>query len=661
MNKNIAQIAIIKPLHNLFDYEIPKKSSHLKPGSRVRVEFGKKLLIGFVIKIKEQNSYSNYKLKEIIEVIDKTPIIDKETLDLFIWVSNYYHAPLGQIIGIGTPALFRQGKNLKENKIDKAEINTDNLSKEFTLSEEQNIATKIIKKSLNTYKCFLLDGVTGSGKTEVYKNIQNFIYKMGLQTLIMVPEKNLIPELLDYFDSKNLRVLEYHSSLTPKKKFINWNLIQNCETDIIIGTRSSVFLKIPKLGLIIADEEHDQSYKNNSEAKYNARDIAIYRAKNKNIPIILGSATPSSESILNVTKKKYIHIKMRSRINNRPLPNLKVVNMSNKKNTILSEEVISSIHKRIMNKEQTLIYLNRRGYSPVITCDNCSWIPKCEECNLNMTFHKNKKILICHHCGRMKKFYDKCFACNSPEISYIGEGTEKIEEVIQNEFSKSNVIRIDSDSTRKKGQAEKIFDDIKNNKYDILIGTQMLSKGHNFPNITLVVVMNIDQSLFSPRLKAIEQLAQQLVQVSGRSGRGLKKGEVILQTSFPENEDLKCLIEQGYEKWVKNLLFLRGNLGLPPHRNWGVIQAKARKYINAENFLDNIKKIIQKNNEIEIFGPMPSSMQKKANLFNLNLIIQAKSKAKLNYVIKDCIPSIKDIPYSNKIKWTIDIDPIDYD
>ncbi len=661
MNKNIAQIAIIKPLHNLFDYEIPKNEGRLKPGSRVRIEFGKKLLIGFVVKIKEQNSCSNYKLKKILEVIDEAPLIDKETLDLFIWVSKYYHAPLGQIIGIGTPLLFRQGKNLKNNKIEKSEIKTDNLLKEFTLSEEQNNAIEVIKKSLNAYKCFLLDGVTGSGKTEVYRNIQNFIYKMGLQTLIIVPEKNLIPELLDYFNSKNLKVLEYHSSLTPKKKFINWNLIQNCEADIIIGTRSSVFLKIPKLGLIIADEEHDQSYKNNSEAKYNARDIAIYRAKNKNIPIILGSATPSSESVLNISKKKYIHIKMQSRINNRPLPDLKVVNMSNKKNTILSEEVISSINKRIINKEQTLIYLNRRGYSPVITCNDCSWIPKCEECNLNMTFHKNKKILICHHCGRMKKFYDKCFACNSSDISYIGEGTEKIEEVIKKEFSKSNIIRIDSDSTRKKGQAEKIFDDIKDNKYDILIGTQMLSKGHNFPNITLVVVMNIDQSLFSPRLKAIEQLAQQLVQVSGRSGRGLKKGEVILQTSFPENEDLKCLIEQGYEKWVKNLLSIRSNLGLPPHRNWGVIQAKARRYIDAENFLDNIKKIIQKNNEIEIFGPMPSSMQKKAKLFNLNLIIQAKSKAKLNYAIKDCIPSIKDIPYSNKIKWTIDIDPIDYD
>ncbi len=661
MSKNVAQIAVIKPLHNLFDYEIPEKTGYLKPGSRVRIEFGKKQLVGFVIKITKKNNYSNYKLKKIIEVIDEEPLIDKETLNLFMWISSYYHAPLGQVIGIGTPAQFRQGKNLIKKKIDRPYTITDNLSKKFTLSREQNDAVRVIKKSLDTYKCFLLDGITGSGKTEVYRNIQCHIHKKGLQTLIIVPEKNLIPELMDYFDSRNLRVLEYHSSLTPKKKFMNWSLIQNCEVDIIIGTRSSVFLKIPKLGLIIADEEHDQSYKNNSEAKYNARDIAIYRAKNKNIPIILGSATPSSESILNISKKKYIHIKMRSRINNKSLPDLKVVNMSNKKNTILSEEVISSINKRIKNKEQTLIFLNRRGYSPVITCNECSWIPKCEECNLNMTFHKSKKILICHHCGRMKKFYDKCFACNSSEISYIGEGTEKIEEVIRSKFSKSNIIRIDSDSTRKKGQAEKIFDDIKKNKYDILIGTQMLSKGHNFPNITLVVVMNIDQSLFSPRLKAIEQLAQQLVQVSGRSGRGLKKGEVILQTSFPENEDLRCLIENGYEKWVKDLLLLRGNLGLPPHRNWGVIQAKARKYLDAENFLENIKKIIKKNREIEIFGPMPSSMKKKANLFNLNLIIQAKSKAKLNYAIKDCIPSIKDIPYSNKIKWTIDIDPIDYD
>ena len=207
---------------------------------------------------------------------------------------------------------------------------------------------------------------------------------------------------------------------------------------------------------------------------------------------------------------------------------------------------------------------------------------------------------------------------------------QKGEEIIRSKFNKSNIIRIDSDSTRKKGQIEKIFNDIKNNKYDILIGTQMLSKGHNFPNITLVIVMNIDQSLFSPRLKAIEQLAQQLVQVSGRSGRGGKKGEVILQTSFPDNEDLKCLIDHGYEKWMNNLLLLRNNLGLPPHKNWGVVQAKARKYIDAENFLNSIKKIIKKDNQIEIFGPMPSNMQKKANLYNLNLVIQAKNKMKLN-------------------------------
>jgi len=662
MMKNIAQIAIIKPLHNLFDYEIPENIGSLEPGSRVLVEFGKKQVFGFVIKTIKQKNSLNYKLKKIIAIVDKEPLIDKETLNLFIWVSNYYHAPLGQVIGLGTPSLIRQGKKLPDEKINILETKEHSELKNFKLSADQNDAIKIIKKSIESYKCFLLDGITGSGKTEVYKNIQNLINKENkLQTLIIVPEKNLIPELLEYFKSNNVEVLEYHSSLTPKKRFINWNLIQKCKVDIIIGTRSSVFLKIPNLGLIIVDEEHDPSFKNNSEAKYNARDVAIYRAKNKDIPIILGSATPSSESILNVSKKKYIHIKMRNRINNKALPDLKVINMSNKKNSIISEEVIDSINKRISKKEQTLIFLNRRGYSPVITCNECSWIPKCEECNLNMTYHKNKNYLMCHHCGRIKKFHNKCFACNSSEISYIGEGTEKIEEIINSEFSNSKIIRIDSDTTRKKGKTEEIFNDIKKDRFDIIIGTQMLSKGHNFPNITLVVVMNIDQSLFSPRLKAIEQLAQQLVQVSGRSGRGGKKGEVILQTSFPENEDLKCLIEHGYEKWMQSLLLLRGNLGLPPHRNWGLIQAKARKYLDAENFLHKIKKIIQKDDQIEIFGPMPSSMQKKANLYNLNLIIQAKNKSKLNYAIKDCIPSLKDIPYSNKIKWTIDIDPIDYD
>lgn len=660
--KNIAQIAIIKPLHNLFDYKIPANMTNIKPGCRVCVEFGKKKIFGFVINIIENYNATNYRLKEIVELVDEEPIIDRETLKLFIWVSNYYHAPLGQVIGVGTPSFFRLGKKLNGDSSNVQRIDNNTISNNISLTKEQNDAIKTIEKSINNYKCFLLDGVTGSGKTEVYKNIQNKVYIKGSQTLIIVPEKNLIPELLEYFKVKNMRVAEYHSSLTPKKRFINWDLIQNCMIDIVIGTRSSVFLKIPKLGLIIVDEEHDPSFKNNTEARYNARDIAIFRAKNKNIPVILGSATPSSETILNITKKKYTHIKMRNRINNQSLPDLKVINMSNrKKNIIIAEEVISAIENRIENKEQTLVFLNRRGYSPVITCRDCSWVPQCKECNLNMTFHKNKDLLMCHHCGRIKKFYNNCLSCNSNDIAYIGEGTEKIEEIIKDKFVNSNIIRIDSDNTRKKGQTEKVFNDIRNNKYDIIIGTQMLSKGHNFPNITLVVIMNIDQSLFSPRLKAIEQLAQQLIQVSGRSGRGRKKGEVILQTSFPDNEDLNCLINHGYEKWMEKLLLLRSNLGLPPHRHWGIVQAKARKYLDAENFLDNIKNLISKNKEVKIFGPMPSAMQKKANLYNLNLIIQSKSKAKLSNVIKDCIPCIKDIPYSNKIRWTIDIDPIDYD
>ena len=661
MKTKIAQIAIFKPLHNLFDYEMLEIHRDLRPGSRVTIEFGRKLTVGFVINVKDIADALKYKLKPIVEVLDKEPVLDKEVLNLLKWVSSYYHAPLGQVISIGTPAYLRQGKELPEDLCHNFKKKSNILTSNITLTKEQKNAIETIEKSINVFECFLLDGVTGSGKTEVYRSIQEKIYSKNLQTLIIVPEKNLIPELIEYFNTENMRVIEYHSSLTPKQKFYNWSLIQDCKVDIIIGTRSAIFLKIPKLGLIIVDEEHDVSFKNNSEAKYNARDISIYRAKNKNIPVILGSATPSSETILNVKSKKYTHIKMRNRVNNKALPFLKVINMSNRKNIILSDEVISSIKDRIEKDEQTLIFLNRRGYSPVISCRDCSWIPQCPHCNLNMTYHKNKKLLMCHHCVKNSPYLGKCLNCESTDMAFLGEGTEKLEEIIRDHFSDSNIIRIDSDNTKKRGQTEEIFNDIRNNKYDILIGTQMLSKGHNFPNITLVVIMNIDQTLFSPRLKAIEQLAQQLIQVSGRSGRGEKPGEVILQTSFPENEDLSCLIKYGYEKWMNNLLELRENLGLPPYRNWGIIQAKARNYKDAEKFLFYIKNIIIKNEGVEIFGPMPSMMQKKANLFNLNLIIQATNKAKLNYVIKDCIPYIKDIPYSNKIKWAVDIDPIDYD
>lgn len=662
MKKKIAQIAIIKPLHSLFDYEIPESmESDIKLGSRVSVEFGKRLTIGFVININNNLSSSDYKLKKIQKIIDKSPTLDQEILKLLMWVSNYYHAPLGQILGLATPLYLRQGKIIEEYSYDN--IKSEDLieRKKITLSEEQKNAVEIIKQSLSWYECFLLDGITGSGKTEVYRHIQNEIYKKGLQTLIIVPEKTLIPGLIKYFKIKNFRVAEYHSSLTPKQKFISWTLIQNCQIDIIIGTRSSVFLKIPNLGLIIIDEEHDVSLKNSSEARYNSRDVAIYRAKSKNIPIILGSATPSSETIFNITNKKFTHIKMRNRINDKPLPVLKVVDTSKKKNAILSDDVIQAVKNRLSKKEQTLIYLNRRGYSPVINCRECSWIPKCSLCNLNMTFHKNKNLLMCHHCAINIKFSNECLNCNSKDIAYLGEGTEKIEEIIRNEFKEARIIRIDSDNTRKKGEAEKIFKDVKVNKYDILIGTQMLSKGHNFPNITLVVIMNIDQSLYSPRLKAFEQLAQQLIQVSGRSGRGEVKGEVILQTSYPDNENLSCLINHGYEEWMKQLLKTRKNLSLPPYKNWGVIQAKSKKYEDAENFLYNIKKILNKDSNVEIYGPMPSIMQKKANLFNLNLIVQAENKKKLNYIFSDCIPLIKNIPYSNKIRWSIDIDPIDYD
>ncbi len=308
MKKKIAKIAIIKPLHNLFDYEVPDTFKDITPGARVFVEFGKKIVVGFIVSIEDLFKSKSYNIKPILEIIDKSPILDDETLKLILWVSSYYHSPIGQVFGIATPSYLRQGKILPEKLNISKKQETYLFGKNILLTSEQQKAIKTIKNSINKYECFLLDGITGSGKTEVYKNIQKEIYKKKLQTLIIVPEKNLIPELKEYFNTKNMKIAEYHSTLTPKQKFINWNLIQNCKIDIIIGTRSSVFLKIPKLGLIIIDEEHDVSFKNNTEAKYNARDVAIFRSKNKNIPIILGSATPSSETIFNVNNNKYTRI-----------------------------------------------------------------------------------------------------------------------------------------------------------------------------------------------------------------------------------------------------------------------------------------------------------------------------------------------------------------
>ena len=348
--KKIAQVAIIKPLHNLFDYEIPEEFGNIEPGMRVSVEFGRKLVLGFVVKVKKYDNSLGYKLKKISAVVDKKPSLDAETLNLLIWVSNYYHAPLGQVIGLGTPLYLRQGKDLPNDISNNIKQKENFLKDKILMTREQSDAIEIIEKSINSFECFLLDGITGSGKTEVYKNIQEQIYKNNLQTLIIVPEKNLIPELLKYFDSSDMTVLEYHSSLTPKQKFTNWNLIQQCNADIIIGTRSSVFLKIPELGLIVVDEEHDVSFKNGSETKYNARDIAIFRAKNKNIPIILGSATPSSETILNVNTKAVFNIAQ--------LCANQIIKLKRKNASIIN---ISSIFGLVAGQKRTVYSMTKFG------------------------------------------------------------------------------------------------------------------------------------------------------------------------------------------------------------------------------------------------------------------------------------------------------------
>ena len=657
MPKRIANIAINTPVYSLFDYQIPSNMD-VRLGNRVNVKFRNRDIVGVVFDIKEESLVSDGKLKEISSLVDNTPTFSTEYLSLISWVSSYYHHPIGQTLQAALPKYISDGKTIyQEDNVPEYHIKQNKI---FDYSSDQENAIDKISDNLEKFNCFVLDGITGSGKTEVYKNICEKVLRKNRQVAILSPEINLIPQLVDDF-IKISEVSQYHSGLTEKEKFMNWCSIYKGYKKIIIGTRSSIFTPFNNLGLIIIDEEHDVSFKQQEGLKYNARDVATYIAKSMNIPIILGSATPSLESINNIRKKNFIHIRMKNRVSKSTLPDLKIINMDNKKNKTISEEILLEIKNRLDKNEQSLLFLNRRGYSPVIICKNCSWIPRSKDNKLPMTYHKSKNLLICHHSAKCIPFKNICPSCGNKEFINIGEGTEKVEEIISNNFSNARIIRIDSDTTRKKGELEKIFKKARNNDYDILIGTQMLSKGHNFPNVTLVAILNIDQRLFSPNIKAIEQLAQQLIQVSGRAGRYNKKGTVFLQTSLPDNDNLKKLIKDGYENWAKDLLAYRKSLELPPHKNFSLFKAKSRDRMYANKFLENIKETLIKSKNIEIFGPIPSTFPKKNSLYNMHLVVQSNSKKDLNYALRDCINRIKNITYLSKVRWSIDIDPIDYD
>lgn len=527
------------------------------------------------------------------------------------------------------------------------------------LSTEQAVIVASISQSLDRFACHLIDGVTGSGKTEVYLQAMENVLANNQQVLVIVPEIGLTPQTLLRFEQRfGVPICLHHSGLNDTERLETWlNAQQGCAA-IIIGTRSAIFSPLHQLGMIIVDEEHDSSLKQQDSFRYHGRDIAILRARQQNIPIILGSATPSFESLQNALSGKYQYHQLHKRAGNSNKAQIALIDVTQQQMEFgLSGSLKHEIKQTLARGEQVLIFLNRRGYAPAINCQECHWVFDCHRCDKPYTLHQKQQLLICHHCGSQKRIPKQCPNCGSIRIAPVGQGTEQLEQRINDIFPDVSIIRIDRDSTRKKGELTKLLQEITEKKHQLLIGTQMLAKGHHFPDVTLVAVLDADGALFSFDFRASEQMAQLLIQVAGRAGRASKPGKVLLQTNYPDHPLLQDLVHNGYQHFAKQALVERKQALLPPFSYQALFRAEANYPSYPEKFLSLLSDIALEN--CQFAGPVPAAMEKKAGKFRYHLILQAKSRKALHLAILQLLACIPNNEWQSKVRWNLDVDPID--
>ena len=703
-----------KNLDKTFTYKT--NDSCVKVGSRVLVPFGHQKLEGFVLNI--HNNKPDYEVKEIISLIDSEPVLNSEMLKLGKYISkktlcnlisayqtmlpNALKVKNGRVINKKMVSYIElidesyitkslsQNKIIdllkKEKKVQKRELNKisvssvntlikNNIIKE-TIEEEYRIKNEVkavvdnkeltaeqkvvlSKIKYDNFKPYLIHGVTGSGKTEVYMRIIENVLSSKKEAIVLVPEISLTPQLVSIFKSRfGSKIAILHSGLSDGEKYDEWRKIERREVSIVIGARSAIFAPFTNLGVIIIDEEHSSTYKQENTPKYNAIDIALYRAKNYNIPVILGSATPSIESYTRAKTGIYELCTMTKRVND-SLPSVTLVDMKDeikKGNRIISSVLRSKINEKLKRGEQVIIFLNRRGHSTVCTCHSCGFTLKCPKCDIPLTFHKSTNIMRCHYCGYGIKKPDICPECESKNINFFGMGTEKLEQYIKDQFESARIVRMDQDTTSTKGAHEKIINDFKSEKYNILIGTQMISKGLDFPKVTLVGVINADQSLNIPDFRSAERTFQLLNQVAGRAGRSDLSGEVIFQGFNMDHYSIKKACQNDYEGFYNEELRIRKILNYSPYFNLCLIKIKDKNFEDAYKEANKIVNYLKNKNmkDVIVLGPSPSMIPKINNIYNEQVIIKFKNT---NELMKE-LTFIRDRYRTSKVLVDIDINPI---
>ena len=657
MNIFYYDIAVGLPLRQCFTY---KSKEVIKKGKRVIVPFGSKSIVGIVVK-KIAKPKSLKGLKEIISIADEHSCFNGSIFEAITWASDYYHHPIGEVFFSFMPTLLRkQNDKIIIDLDDNTEYKLNEEDKKLKLTKEQNINLSKLNK-VEKFSPSLIYGVTGSGKTEIYLQLAEKFILQNKSILILVPEINLIPQLEKRFkDRFNGDIGVYHSRQTPNQRLKIWLRSKFGGIRIVIGTRSSVLMPLKNLGAIIIDEEHDQSYKQAEGFKFSGRDLAIKRAQIENIPVFLGSATPSLQTLKLVKEKKFKKFDLLRRVDGKKPPKLIPLDISD--SPLLGGiaiQTMSIIEAAINKGEQVLIFLNRRGFAPLYECDYCGWVAKCSSCESNLVFHKSKNRLICHQCESVYGVNKTCPDCHSNEINTLGTGTERVEEVLRSTFKKVPIIRMDYDSTRLKGSIEAIYEKANTSKEAILVGTQMLSKGHDFPKVTLCVILNADGGLLSPEINAIEKISQQLIQVSGRAGRNNNLAKVIIQTRYPNDENLKQIKTGDYRLVSEQCLKTNKALNMPPYSTVAILRATSPSPESCYKFLDKANNLLNDKKNIYVIGPLPSiPLKVKGNTRN-HLIIKSDTRTYLNRVLNYLTYEIQTWPETKKVKWSYDIDPYD--
>ncbi len=528
---------------------------------------------------------------------------------------------------------------------------------------EQQAANEAIDEQQGAYAAVLLEGLTGSGKTEVYLRAAQKTLAAGDAVLVLVPEISLTPQLVSRFRERlGNKISLMHSGMNDRQRALAWQQARSGENRLIIGTRSAVFTPIPRLGLIVVDEEHDISFKQQEGFRYSARDLAVVRARRADCPVVLGSATPSLESLRNAREGRYLHLRMTQRPGAAVMPRIGLVDCSSvRPQAGLSATLLKEMHRVLDAGQQVLIFLNRRGYAPVLGCFSCDWLSDCPRCDSRQTLHAHKGILWCHHCGSQRRVPQRCPACGAADLHPLGQGTEQLEQVLQKLFPQQQLLRIDRDATRRKGSLEEKLDIAREGKAQILLGTQMLAKGHDFPGVALVGVLDVDGGLFGADFRAAERMAQLITQVAGRAGRGRHPGKVLIQSRHPDHPLLQTLVHQGYGAFAAQALLERKEAQLPPYSFQALLRAEANKAELPQQFLQQVAEITRQLNieGISIWGPVPAPMQRRAGRYREHLLLQSGKRPVLQFFIQQLLEKISQLDMAKRVRWSLDVDPQD--